>query len=137
MNAKAKANPVRCDSSGNTGRSPIYTDRSEPCATARKRLSLPKPAGLVAVLILILASGLVLRLWQLSARSLWFDEAFTWRLTKFSFPEMLQRAARDNNPPLYFIPLWAWEAAFGDSVFALRSLSVIFSTLTIFGMYLF
>jgi hypothetical protein len=85
----------------------------------------------------LLVVGLGFRLTQLSARSLWFDEAFSWRLIQFPIVEMLPRVGRDNHPPLYFILLKGWATVFGDSAFALRSLSVLFGGLTILGAYLF
>ncbi len=90
-----------------------------------------------ATLTAIVLSGLALRTYQLSVRSLWFDEAFAWRLIQFSFAEMIQRVGQDNHPPLYFILLKGWATFFGDSAFALRSLSVLFGLLTILGTYLF
>ena len=89
--------------------------------------------GLAGVLLL----GLLPRLYGLSDRSLWFDEAFCWRLIQFPFFEMLERVGRDNHPPLYFILLKLWAAVFGDSACALRLLSVLFGVATIWGTYLF
>jgi uncharacterized membrane protein len=88
-------------------------------------------------LLAIFAVGIVIRGYQLAARSLWFDEGFTWRLIQFPYAEMLERTTRDNHPPLYFILLKAWCDAFGTSVFALRALSVLLGGLAIVGMYLF
>ena len=88
----------------------------------------------MAVILLV---GVFIRCYELSARSLWFDEAFTWRLTTFSWREMIEREARDNSPPLYFVFLKAWASVFGNSPAALRSLSVVFGAVTIVGMYLF
>ncbi len=96
------------------------------------------PRRRVAVLlVLIVVVGVVLRCLALSDRSLWFDEAFSWRLTEFPLPRMLERVARDNHPPLYFLLLKGWVAAFGTSPAAMRSLSVLFGAATIAGAYLF
>ncbi len=59
----------------------------------------------VAVLLLALA----LRLPFVSARPLWFDEAFSWRLIQF-FPsaEFFSRAFADVHPVLYYVLLWVW-----------------------------
>lgn len=93
---------------------------------------------LVAVALTVITfAGLAIRIYQLATRSLWFDEAFTWRLIDFPFAEMLQRVGRDTHPPLYFILLQGWAALFGESVFALRSLNVLFGGLTILGTYFF
>ena len=37
----------------------------------------------------------------------------------------------DTHPPLYFVLLWGWRQLVGDGEFAIRSLSVIFSVLSI------
>ena len=60
----------------------------------------------------------------LSQRALWFDEAFSWQLTRFSWAEMLDRAARDVHPPLYYLFLKAWTSLLGDGPLAMRSMSV-------------
>lgn len=60
---------------------------------------------------------------NLDRQSLWFDESFSWRLTRFPWAEMIARARRDVHPPLYYVLLKMWTGAFGDSVFAMRLLS--------------
>jgi hypothetical protein len=89
------------------------------------------------MLCAIVLAGVPFRTCGLAARSVWFDEAFTWRLIQFPFIEMLQRAARDNSPPLYYILLQGWAELFGTSATALRALSVLFGSLTVVGAYLF
>lgn len=101
----------------------------EPCfLTSRSAL---------AILSAIVFTGVLIRIENLHERSLWFDEAFSWRLSQFSWPELLERASRDNNPPLYYLVLKLWAAAWGDSAPALRALSVTMAALTIVGVYLF
>lgn len=95
------------------------------------------PRYSIAALTFIVLIGLALRSFQLSARSLWFDEAFSWRIIEFPFVEMIQRVGRDNHPPLYFILLQGWSTVFGESALALRSLSVLFGGSTIIGVYMF
>ncbi len=89
------------------------------------------------LLLLIVIAGLSLRSYQLTSRSLWFDEAFSWRLVQFSNTEMLSRAAADVHPPLYYLILKAWSLVFGSSLLSLRSFSVIAAALTIAAAYLF
>ena len=67
-------------------------------------------------LALVVALGVVLRLYHLTDRSIWFDEAFTWRMIQFPFGEMLRRSTLDNCPPLYYVLLKCWVACFGDSL---------------------
>src|SRR5262249_38931276 len=75
------------------------------------------------------------RLHDLSLQSLWFDEAFSWRMTQFPWHEIASRAAEDNNPPLYFLLLKGWVSVFGDTVFSIRSLSAVLGVATILGAY--
>jgi len=91
----------------------------------------------IALLGLILVAAAVIRLYPLSARSFWFDEAFTWRLIDYPWQEMFERATRDNSPPFYYVLLKAWSEIFGTSPVALRSLSLLFGLVTILGSYLF
>ena len=81
--------------------------------------------------------GLALRCYHISSRSLWIDEAFTYRISQFPLPELLDRVAQDNSPPLHFLLLKLWTFALGGSPLALRSLSVFFGVATILGVYLF
>jgi hypothetical protein len=67
-------------------------DKAVFCAQGQEKPFPPTAA--LAVLVSILAPALVFRLYSLSERSFWFDEAFAWRLIEFPFPEMLGRAAR-------------------------------------------
>ena len=83
-----------------------------------------------------LAVALVLRSWRLADRSIQFDEAFSWRLARCGWAELLNRATQDNNPPLYYGLLKLWTGCFGDSPLALRSLSVAAGTAACFGIYL-
>jgi uncharacterized membrane protein len=74
--------------------------------------------------LVLLTAALGWRLVTLADRPLWFDEAFTWRLTRFGWGDMLERLRQDFNPPLYYLLLKGWTLVLGDSVFALRLLSV-------------
>jgi mannosyltransferase len=91
----------------------------------------------IALLGSILVAATLIRLYPLSARSFWFDEAFTWRLIDYPWLEMLERATRDNSPPFYYFVLKAWSEVFGTSPVALRSLSLLFGLVTVMGTYLF
>ena len=52
------------------------------------------------LLALVVIIGVGLRSFELTARSLWFDEAFSWRLIQFPLAEMITRDAADVHPPL-------------------------------------
>ncbi|HEV3005120.1 MAG TPA: glycosyltransferase family 39 protein, partial [Pirellulales bacterium] len=88
-------------------------------------------------LAVIVVVGAVPRAYQLSQRAIWFDEAFFWRLSQRPVSELIAGAREDNHPPLYPLLLKAWCGVFGTSLGAMRSLSVVFSTLTIIGMFSF
>ncbi|MCH8748870.1 glycosyltransferase family 39 protein, partial [Patescibacteria group bacterium] len=89
------------------------------------------------LLLIIILLGLGVRSFELTARSLWFDEAFSWRLIQFPLPELLARDAQDVHPPLYYIVLKGWASFFGSTLLALRSFSVVLGGLTIVASYLF
>jgi 4-amino-4-deoxy-L-arabinose transferase-like glycosyltransferase len=75
-------------------------------------------------LIIIALVGLALRLYKLTAISLWHDEAFSALLIRYSWGEMFHRIALDVHPPLYYILLRFWYYIFGDSLLSLRGFSV-------------
>lgn len=89
--------------------------------------------ALLAVLVL----GAYLRFDGLGAKSLWLDEALSWRFTQFSFAELLDRTgdSHTTHPPLYFILLKAWQDVCGDSEIALRSLAAVFGVTAIAATY--
>jgi len=70
-----------------------------------------------------LAVAAAWRLTVLTSRPLWFDEAFTWQLTRYDWGEVWERTRQDFNPPLYYFLLKLWTAALGDSLISLRLLS--------------
>jgi hypothetical protein len=110
--------------------------RQIPTPPPPERSPLASRRFVIAVLTVIVLIGLALRGHDLSARSFWFDEAFSWRLIQFPLLEMIERTGRDNHPPLYFVLLQCWAAIFGASAAALRALSVVVGGMTIVGMYL-
>ncbi len=87
--------------------------------------------------LLICAVAAVLRIVLISDRPIWFDEAFSWTLaTEFGPAEIVQRTGRDVHPPLYYLLLSGWTSIFGESLCAMRSLSVILGTSTVFVAWL-
>ena len=59
----------------------------------------------VVLLILIIAIGTFLRLFQLGTESIWLDEASSLYESTLRFAEM---SSHSNQPPLYFILLHWW-----------------------------
>ncbi len=88
-------------------------------------------------LIGIAITGLLIRLYNLTAISLWHDEAFSALLIKYSWGEMIHRIGLDVHPPMYYIFLRFWHYVFGNSLLSLRGMSVFFGVATIIAVYYF
>jgi|SRR5579872_1642032 len=86
---------------------------------------------------LILIAAALVRLYNLSAISLWHDEAFSALLIRYPWGEMIHRIGLDVHPPLYYIVLRLWYYIFGWSILSLRGFSVLFGILTVLATYLF
>ena len=90
-----------------------------------------------AALAAILIAGCLLRLYKLTAFSLWFDESVSFALSNLPLTQLITHVARDSHPPLYFVVLKIWRGCFGDSLFALRSLSLVFQVAAVWFVYRF
>jgi hypothetical protein len=69
-----------------------------------------------------------LQLVTLGKWSVWYDEGFSAMLISYNTDSLLQRAALDVHPPLYYLVLKVWAAIFGSSVTTLRAFSVVCMT---------
>lgn len=89
------------------------------------------------VLLIALIVGAWLRIYGLNIHSLWFDEVFSQRVVSLFDPiELFQNGvAGDVHPPLYFALLWLWVQLTGESVVALRMLSVLIALLALPACY--
>ncbi|GIV83227.1 MAG: hypothetical protein KatS3mg052_0234 [Candidatus Roseilinea sp.] len=101
---------------------------------ARLRSIPLRPDWLILGAILILA--IVLRVHKIGAQSLWYDEGNSARIAERSLALIVEGAAGDIHPPLYYIALKYWRAVFGESEAALRSFSAVCSVLTVLFAYL-
>jgi mannosyltransferase len=86
-------------------------------------MSRTKGAHLLLLLVLVLAAGL--RFYRLDAQSFWNDEGNSARIAERSIALILEGAAGDIHPPLYYLALHYWRALVGQSEFALRALSAV------------
>ena len=84
-------------------------------------------------LVLIMAFGLVLRLYDLGAESIWLDEGYSIHVSKLDFFQLLK--LEDDFPPLYYLLLHGWMKLFGGSEFSVRFPSLIFGVLSIGALY--
>jgi 4-amino-4-deoxy-L-arabinose transferase-like glycosyltransferase len=89
-------------------------------------------------LVAVLLPALILRLWGIASRPLWYDEAFAVLFAAKGPAAMIYGtltsgggAAADVHPLLYYTLLWLWEQLFGTSPLAARSLSLLFGLIAI------
>jgi 4-amino-4-deoxy-L-arabinose transferase-like glycosyltransferase len=76
-----------------------------------------------------------LRLLRLGQANLWWDEALAiWAVRKGLIGVTLWTAS-DVHPSLYFWSLWAWVKLFGESPFAMRSISALTGVLAVAVTY--
>lgn len=76
-----------------------------------------------------IAAGVVARAWPRSA--LWLDEAQSVAFARLPLADIPHALRTDGAPPLYYLALHGWMAAFGESDAAVRSLSVVLSIATV------
>jgi len=87
--------------------------------------------GLGWMALVALGLGMGLRFYRLDAQSLWYDEGTSARLSEGPLRHILESAAQDIHPPLYYVLLHGWAAAAGRSAFALRAFSALTGVLLI------
>ncbi len=90
------------------------------------------------VLGLPLALAIVVRLLGIASRPIWYDEAFSVLFSEKGFHAMLAgtlsatgNAAAEEHPLLYYLLLSAWMHVFGESVVAVRALSIVAGVLLV------
>lgn len=83
----------------------------------------------------IITFATILRLYKITWSSIWHDEGYTMWLLKYDFSEILSRTARDVHPPGYYLIAKPWVMVFGESVFSIRFLSLIFSVGIVYLTY--
>jgi len=88
---------------------------------------------MLAILVVIGAS---LRLYQLTEKSIWLDEAFSIAISQHSLADILRMVVQtDTHPPLYYLLLKMW-LVLGDGEAQVRLLSALFSVASIVLIYL-
>lgn len=91
------------------------------------------------VFIIIIIS-IFLRFCLLQNQSLWFDEGWSLALSDGrTFQEnlsgIINREAGDKYQPLYYLVLFYWRSAFGDSEFAIRFLSALLGVGSVIAIF--
>lgn len=87
------------------------------------------------LLLTTLLLAAFLRFYRLEAQSFWNDEGNSARIAERSFALIVAGAAGDIHPPGYYLLLSGWRALFGQSEFALRSLSAFAGLLLVAIIY--
>jgi len=85
--------------------------------------------------LLFVILNILLKTLFLDYRDLSVDEPYTVFYSQKSLSELLKMFETENNPPLFFLILHFWIRLFGISVFAVRFLPMIFSSLTVLFLY--
>jgi len=93
----------------------------------------PKTEKILVFLVFIVC--LALRMAFITQKNLWFDEVFSWHLSLDSFYEIIVRTSNDIHPPLFYFTLKIWIFVFGDSVAAMRLLSALLTSSSVFFLY--
>ncbi|MCL6754807.1 glycosyltransferase family 39 protein [Nostoc sp. CCCryo 231-06] len=90
--------------------------------------------------LIVIILGVFLRFFLLTKQSLWYDEGLTLSLTDAStLQETIEKVRTVKNSdrfqPLYFMVLFLWRQMFGESEFALRSLSALLGIGSIIAVF--
>ncbi|MEH1939224.1 MAG: glycosyltransferase family 39 protein [Nostoc sp.] len=100
------------------------------------------------IIFIIIIVSIFLRFCLLQNQSLWFDEGWSLALSDGASVQenlfrIVNREAGDKYQPLYYLVLFYWRSVFGDSEFAIRSLSawlgvgsviaIFFTSLRVYG----
>lgn len=99
-----------------------------PASTSNKR-----QAWLECLLLLALAT--LLRCLFIGKSDLGGDESFTLYMAQLGIPDIVKILCKGDNPPLWELLLHGWISLFGISEVAIRTLSLIFSVLTVIPIY--
>lgn len=78
-------------------------------------------AALTAGLVLVVAVGVVLRF--VTRSPLWLDEALSVDIARLPLGQITDALRHDGHPPLYYVLLHGWIAAFGEGNVAVRAFS--------------
>lgn len=87
--------------------------------------------------LVIFLANFFFKMIHLDFSSLWYDEVISIKSAQQDFGHIKHVSEWDKNPPFYYYCLWVWIKLFGNSVFAVRLLSVFFSSLAASVLFVF
>jgi len=90
--------------------------------------------GVVYAAVALAAVAARINPWT-AAVCFWNDEAFSWAVARAPWRELMAMVAQDTHPPAHYVLLHLWIDLFGDSIFAMRLLSGLFSAATVGLIY--
>lgn len=101
-----------------------------------KALQTPTKRQLFFECLALFVLATLLRVWYIGKTDLGGDESFSLYMALQSVPDLVRLLCRGDNPPLWELLLHFWVKVFGVSEVAIRTLSLIFSVLTVVPIYL-
>ncbi|MBI2907885.1 MAG: glycosyltransferase family 39 protein [Chloroflexi bacterium] len=117
------------------GRGTVHRAPTDQNAVHRPPAEVGSLAGLrpthLALLALILLLAFALRVYRLDGQSLWSDEGASAVMATRSLWKIIENAAADIHPPLYYFVLRGWSPLAGTGEFALRFPSLFFGVLSV------
>ena len=128
---------MKVDAMDDRGDSHAISDRPMDSVSAPDREAFRRRWSWETILSLTVIASVALffRLPYLTTRSIWYDEASSWQTASFSITGVIESLRRNVHMPLYYWLLKAWMFIWGDSVLALRGLSVLLGVVTALAMY--
>lgn len=107
-----------------------YCETRDMLDTAGARAPAAAPSDFAIRAWLVIALAVVVRFIYIDRFEVWLDEAYCFELASKPVAGIIAALRRGNEPPLHLLMLHFWMKAFGESAFAMRSLSAIASAAT-------
>ena len=101
-----------------------------------KSLQTPTKRQSVTECLLLVVVAAVLRVWYIGKTDLGGDESFSLYMALQTVPDLVKMLCQGDNPPLWELLLHYWVKLFGISEVSIRTLSLIFSVLTVIPLYI-
>ncbi|MEL6526982.1 MAG: hypothetical protein AAFQ07_14855, partial [Chloroflexota bacterium] len=94
-----------------------------------------KSALYIGLMLIILWLAAGVRLHNLGGQSLWYDEGVAFGHSQRTLAEMIPRLQNNVHVPAYFGSLAIYEDGVGSTEFGLRSYSVLWSLVSVAGVF--